>query len=253
MQWTALWRVRKATKAQPAPTWIASTCPVAKSASTAIARVSGWRLILPADWVLILYYCLGLAQLAIWVWGYLGGSRRIFPESRPKSTAQPRNNRRLATQAALILVLALLSPAAEALLPARYQPLDDAQATGLWGQSDLADEADIAGFLEQSGAVALVGRALYPRYYPAGEGEPGGDWVAFNPLPFDRLGFVLLGPNGNHVILPLRTAPDAFPNGADVVVYGCQVQGYFRAAALLFSQDEAPGLLSDAPDAFACP
>lgn len=224
------------------------------SASTAIARVSGWRLILPADWAVILYYCLGLAQLAIWVWVYLGGARRLF--AVPKDVRAARAERRtisLPVSAALILALALVIPVCEALIPARYQPLNDQQATLIWEQKTLADEADMADFLRQPGAGVLVGRALYPRYYPANAGEPGGQWPAFNPLPFNRLGFVLLGPKGNHVILPLDAAPAAFPNGADVLVFGCQTEAYFQAVAVLFTQDDSPALLSDAADAFRCP
>lgn len=217
--------------------------------STAIARVSGWRLALPVDWVLILYYCLGIGQLCLWVWFYVFGVRSVREKQKKldrKSTADSREER-LPRYATAIFMAALLLPAAEIVIPARYPALDRNTAITEWQQADFAQQTPLEpdAFLDQPGAVAVWGRALYPRYYAADLGEPGGQWPAFNPLPFNRLGFVLVGPQGNHIVLPLQAAPDAFPNGSDVLVFACQDENYLRAVAVLFLEDAAPDLLSD--------
>ena len=36
------------------------------TANLALARVSGWRYNLPIDWVVMLYFAMGLAQMLIW-------------------------------------------------------------------------------------------------------------------------------------------------------------------------------------------
>lgn len=217
------------------------------NASTAIARVSGWRLNLPVDWVLLLYYCLGIGQLTIWAW-------RFFSKSSQQLEPRPRKRIQFGWQAekmnglALALLFAgLLLPAAEVLAPSRFEKIDARSAVTRWQDSEVsaATSLDIRAFLDQPDAVVLSGRALWPRYYNADTGEPGGQWPAFNPLPFARIGFVLIGPSGAQVVLPLETSPADFPNASDVVVYGCDEGQYIRAVAVLFSNDQAPDLLTD--------
>lgn len=222
--------------------------------STAVARVSGWRLVLPVDWVLLLYYCLGIGQLSLWSWRYFFGATPSAKNSPKKKFPQLSWRQEKLPQLGLVVLLgALLLPATELLVLPRYMELDAATAVNEWRQSDLADETplDPNSFLQQSSAQALWGRALYPRYYPAGEGEPGGQWPAFNPLPFARLGFVLIGPQGEHVVLPLEIAPEHFPNDADVLVFGCGQETYLRAVGVIFLNGEAPDLLTDL-STFSC-
>ncbi len=216
--------------------------------STAVARVSGWRLNLPVDWVLLLYYCLGIGQLTLWGWAYISASPQVaaLKEKKNKPVFGWRREK-LTQSAALMLVGALLLPLSEILIPARYQPIDRAAAVVQWQASKLAAHTslDIDVFLEQPNAVILTGRALWPRYYGAGAGEPGDQWPAFNPLPFARLGFVLIGQQVDQVVLALRAAPPAFPMASDVVVFACEEDNYLRAMAVIFPQGEAAALLTD--------
>jgi hypothetical protein len=218
--------------------------------STAVARVSGWRLVLPVDWVLIMYYCIGLGQLSLWAWAYFAGQqahKATEPRKKTQAAKSAPSRERLPQYAALILLAALSLPLTELLVPDRYAAANDTSALAAWRQSDFAGATslDPAAFLEQDDATVLTGRALYPRYYAAGFGEPGGQWPAFNPQPFARLGFVLVGPGGQNVILPLQSAPAAFPNAVDVIVFACQAENYLRAVAVLFPNHEAADLISD--------
>jgi hypothetical protein len=215
--------------------------------STAVARVSGWRLNLPVDWVSLLYYCLGIGQLSLWVWAYLSASPTVTALGQKTETAMfGWKQEKLTRSVVLILAAGLLLPFSEIVIPARYEKVADAAAVAAWQGSSLAPQTlDMAAFLDQPGAVALNGRALWPRYYAAEMGEPGGQWAAFNPLPFARVGFVLIGPLGDQVVLPLQTSPAAFPNASDVLVFGCEEDGYLRAVAVLFPSHAAPDLLTD--------
>lgn len=217
--------------------------------STAIARVSGWRLALPVDWVLIVYYCLGIGQLCLGVWFYFFGIHRAKEKKQRKERRSTPNWReeRLPQYAAAIFLAALLLPVTEIVVPDRYPELDRTTAANQWRQADFAEGTplDPDAFLDQPGAVAVWGRALYPRYYVADLGEPGGQWPAFNPLPFSRLGFVLVGTQSNHVVLPLQEATAAFPNASDVLVLACREENYLRAVGVVFLENTAPDLLSD--------
>ncbi|MEX2144516.1 MAG: glycosyltransferase family 39 protein [Anaerolineales bacterium] len=224
--------------------------------STAVARVSGWRLILPVDWVLLLFYCLGLGQLTLWAWTYFFGANLAepaLPSIRSKSRVPGWRQQKLPVLVASLLFAGLLLPVAEIAVPARYADLDTVTAEVEWQSSQLAEQTglDLSAFLGQPGAVQFWGRALYPRFYAAGTGEPGGDGTAFNIQPFARLAFWVVGQGNNQVALPLASPP-VFPNAVDVMVLGCAHEKYFRAAAVVFLEGESTDLLSDDPFAFLC-
>jgi hypothetical protein len=218
------------------------------SFSTAIARVSGWRLILPVDWVVILFYCIGISQLALLLFVYLFGDSS--PKGKvPRRTETPQTNRGLYTAGAAIFMFGMIFLLAEKILPPRYE--DPARVEQAWHQ--IADEAPVAmdEFLGQSGAMVYYGRALYPRFYPQDQGEPGGT-SSYNVQPFARMAFWVVGLAVDRVAFPIEASPFAFPNAVDVVVFGCSEEGYTRAAAVVFPNGEAENLVADYPDQFSC-
>ncbi len=230
------------------------------NASTAIARVSGWRLILPVDWVLLLFYCLGVVQVLLWIWDYIGATRsqKINGDKNPRPSRQSKKNdphwSGVAKIAAAIFFIGLLLPLSEKVIPARYQPLSEAEAQVLWDNSEFSQqfELHLEDFLSKPGAEILVGRALYPRFYAANEGEPGEQGSAFNPLPFSRMTFSLIGPVGSQVALPLVSSPAEFPNASDVFVIGCEEDAFFRASAVIFMDHLASDLITNLADPFVC-
>lgn len=221
--------------------------------STAIARVSGWRLILPVDWVLIFFYCAGVAQVILWVWRYLFGERRVRQQKQIASKPVVWQKQRLPIWAAGFLIAGLLLPVLEHVVPAQYPEINAAEAERIWQGSELAAATglDVQAFLQQPGADFRWGRALYPRYYTSGTGEPGEDTSAYNIQPFARLAFWVIGAVDDQVALPLSGSAE-LPNASEVFVLGCVEKGYFRAAAVVFPQREAPDLLATGPDVFLC-
>ena len=224
--------------------------------STAIARVSGWRLILPADWVLILFYCMGLGQLSLWAWNYFFNAslaETIQPAANSKRRQPGWRQQGLLAVGAAILFAGLLLPLLEVAIPTRYANLDMTAAEARWEDSELAAGTglDLAAFLRQPGARLIWGKALYPRFYPAGTGEPGGDGSPFNILPYARLAFWLVGPENYQIALPMVTAP-TLPNAADVLVLGCEGEKTFQAAAVVFLGAYAPDILAETSEPFVC-
>ncbi len=226
------------------------------SLSTAIARVSGWRLILPVDWVIILFYCIGLAQMALWVWSYLFGVEAdIQAEGQKKKgifrTAWQQQG--LLKAGAIILIAGAFIPVAERLVPAHFSDFDMATAQQTWQSSDFSTQTGkgLSEFLDQPNAKVVWGRAFYPSFYPEGTGEPGGDGSAYTMLPFSRLAFRLVGSVNDQIALPLSQAPE-FPNAVDVLVLGCNEENYFRAAAVIFLNQDAPDILAQNLHPFDC-
>jgi hypothetical protein len=96
-------------------------------------------------------------------------------------------------------------------------------------------DSDMLGSLESiltGNATILHGRALYPRFFFADAGEPG-EWRSFQPRPYRRVSFYLVGSQNIGVILPDDEIPDLFPHGSDVIVIGCYNDRYFDALGVI--------------------
>ena len=204
--------------------------------STAVGRYSGWRLILPADWALFLYYALGLGQLLLWAKTYL--TRRIPNDELPhlneptwtrtlKLADRTLPSLRMLVVPGLIFLGLGLSPIlVEKLIPPRYDEISIADVGNYLQEIPAA-----ANLLEDEDLIVLQGRVLYPRFYRPGKGEPGNAWPAFGERTFSRLGFILLSSVRSDVIFPIEESPEFFPNAVDAIVLGCPANDYIGALA----------------------
>jgi len=95
-----------------------------------------------------------------------------------------------------------------------------------------AHEIDI--FLEEPQAVLLEGRMLYPRMYRRDEGMISSNpWPAYAVKNYARIGFLLLNDGRSDAIFVTRDLLD-FPQGADMVLLGCQREDYIEARVIDF-------------------
>jgi hypothetical protein len=112
-------------------------------------------------------------------------------------------------------------------------------------------------YSELNDVVGVKGRAFYPRYYRPLEGEPGSGWPAFKPDPnrqTEKIGFVLVGPQGiAQVSLALDSLPNYLPNASDVLILGCQEEGYIDALVVAFTEGENPAILRSNLEPLSCP
>jgi hypothetical protein len=216
------------------------------SLSNAISIVSGWRFNLPVDWVGTLYYAIGLIQVCFWGGTFL--ANRFVPRlweagSAPvpiqAPVAGPFPWKRAFLVGLAFFILAAAIPLAERLIPERYPP--GAVQTTLAAEASAIDPAALQDFLSGENAVILVGRAMYPRFYPAGDGIPRAGWPSYATRDYPRLGFVLVGPQTTPVVWPGEQPPLYFPNGSDVLVVGCERADHIEArlVALLDAPQEA--------------
>lgn len=199
---------------------------ISYSFSSAFGRISGWRFIQPVDWVGYFYFCLGFAELMVWVYAASGLSLRPREKNTrelpPQGVVSPGW---ITASAASILLAGLLLPMAEWIIPQRY---DDRAVQMALAAAEESPEREagigtIQEFMSQPQAVRMVGRALYPRWYKPGGGEPGSGWAAYKAQPQAHLGFMMVGPSGEQqMILDIPQSPETFPHAADVIIYGCQ-------------------------------
>jgi hypothetical protein len=240
--------------------WVPLYVSLVYNFSTSVGRYSGWRLLLPADWVVFLYLAIGLGQGALWLYAFYAGKpvSEVYHPSR--ETNQPPNGvlaggsipsfRRWFLLGMVLLALGLAPVVVEHAVPSRY-PAASRSDLAIRAASFLDDES--RQFIGGDNVVLTQGRALYPRFYKAGEGEPGDGWEAFSERDFDRLGFILLsGMQRVSVVLPLDEAPGFFPNASDVIVAGCHADGYFRAVFIVLLDETHSTLVRDTRKGLSC-
>ncbi|PWH13718.1 MAG: hypothetical protein DDG60_09655 [Anaerolineae bacterium] len=185
--------------------------PVALSLSyhawTALFLSSGDRFLVPIDWSTYLYQAWGLLLLGQTALSGLYNASAAWqsnqlhqPEIR-KQDNLPNLALTLFTIVGILLIGASL-PLTELLFPKKYS------------------HSIACPFTLRPNELCLQGRAIYPRYYPAGDGEPGTAKLGYEISNNARLVFWLAGPQPGLVILPLETPPPSFPHTADVWVVG---------------------------------
>jgi hypothetical protein len=198
--------------------------------ANAIARTSGSRYLVPADWTIFLYYSLGLVQITYWLVILLGKSWdiHVLEENQPTlSTTSGIYKIKMAGTAVGLLILGLALPMSGKVIQPVYP--EENKRTTLKTINQLPIDMPIAvkdleAFIEQKNARAIYGRVLYPRFYPAGK---GGCYrcvmidYAYLVKDYPRLSMTVIGPYNASVILPLSIAPKSIPDGSDVYIIGC--------------------------------
>jgi hypothetical protein len=200
---------------------------------SAVFFSSGARFIVPLDWSVQLYQLFGLL--------ILGGLLLLFAETvRVKilswlhqpvddvsvAPASARETRRgFVLSLVAVLILSGFLPVTEFAFPDRYPPLT---------QNAIARQM---GARMEAGEIALYGRAVYPRYYKSGDGEPGTAKLGYEPTEQARLVFFLVGPADQLVIFNLEETPGFFPNASDVYMIGTQMDMYFSPRIVMVMKD----------------
>jgi hypothetical protein len=207
--------------------------------STAIFLSSGMRFLLPVDWGFYAYYALGLLALTHGLFLILESLRSRLPEKLTPEQHEfnPSNSHSwkpvLLGSLAFLLITSGL-PLSERFVPQRYQPASRASLIQMMTSVVPTElQTEFAGILEEPGLVVFQGRALYPRYYAAAQGEPGTGKLGFAPMPQARLVFFVIGEENSRVIFNLVESPAFFPHAADIVLIARQESSYLQALAIL--------------------
>jgi hypothetical protein len=222
-------------------TWVSITpllMAVTYLVVNAFFRNSGGRYILPVDWVMPVYFCVGLSQATVVGLAYLRGAplkepslERINPGGSPVGSLL--RSTKFYAVVLVILLLSCMVPAIEASFPQRYdQDRSQVMLDTLLGSDQLSagQLQDLQAFLA-GGGVTYTGRALYPRYLPLNVGDPGlSEKDTFSPRPYARIVFYLVGPQNWALELPADNEPTAFPNDEDVLVIGCDPRNILLVA-----------------------
>jgi hypothetical protein len=194
-------------------------------AANALARTSGGRYLVPADWILLVYFAIGLTEM-ISLARLFSRRERAVPDLASAAMVAPELRLDWRSAAAVLgslVVIGALVPLAGVIYPPRYAVSDaSALAQGLEPYSSELNftTIDVSAFLLQDNAMILNGRILYPRFYGQGDGEPARN-EPFIERDYPRLALILVGPRGSvPVVLPGRVS-EPLPDASDAIVIGC--------------------------------
>lgn len=204
--------------------------------TNSLGFTSGGRYIAPVDWIVYLYFMAGGLQLIIWLLkmaGFNVEGESNYLEKKEFFLVKGNKYISILPTMAAILAVGVLLPLSEMFLKPRYQVREASEILTKLENSGLLEESgysrdEINRFLSHPDAMMREGRALYPRYYPPGEGEPDRS-TYYRYLDYQRLVFTLISPyspTAEGVVLP-GDLPAADFHAADVVVIGCWNTTYY--------------------------
>lgn len=206
---------------------------------TSIALLSGQRFMLTMDWSIYFYYMIGLFALAGCFLFTLNGTRtRIVEWSKNDRLVlvDPLKQdgwNKIFLASLLFFGIGLLPAVAEHIFPERYPQLPQGELIASLAKSSAlkdspVDSACFKRLVDQENLDIAQGRALYPRYYEAGDGEDFTDTPGYKVVDKDRLVFDVIGQRNQRVIFPLQESPAFFPHASDVtLVYNADRELWF--------------------------
>jgi hypothetical protein len=201
----------------------------------------------PVDWTILLYFAVGFMQILIWLMYLMNANRakallkstQSEPTSAVRSAGIPFQRNQFIGMSLFFLLIGISMPLSEQLFPLRYPVLAKEQELSRLLENQqvvkaAGSQADrLRLFAGQQDTIIARGRALFPRYYLAGQGEPKTSKAEYVARNYPRLNFSMVGQLNGPVVFPLRESPATFPNSADVTVIGCQGRDYFTPVAVL--------------------
>lgn len=200
--------------------------------TNSIGLTSGGRYVTPVDWIVYFYFAAGAVQLFYWLLALTGYIADAEPPQVPHGVVPLVSGINVRTSAPVIMAIlgiGMLIPLPEFLFKARYQAQTPTETLSLLSEMRLFERSnfsqeELTAFLDQPGAMIVTGRALYPRYYPAGEGESDLN-THYQNFDFQRLVFTQIGPDSpvaTGVVIPGDPLPEGLSlQATDVVVLGC--------------------------------
>ena len=197
---------------------------------TSLALLSGQRFLLTMDWSIYLYYMIGLFSLLS---GFLfvleSGRSMIFKwyEANQFSFIQQAEQKKLwqyILAGILFVGVGASLPLSEMAFPQKYPLVTQDVVLNKLASSSALKQANLDPVCFQKLVVEnqlniVQGRAIYPRYYEAGDGETFTDSVGYKSVDEGRLVFQMIGQINGRFVFPMSEPPDFFPNASDVTLF----------------------------------
>ena len=211
--------------------------------SVSVGRLSGWRFILPVDWITLVFYSIGLMQIFFIVRFILTGNAELVAvESEEHSHREPQllKTSQLVWLGLIFLSFGMVLAYGHTVFSGNH-PVKSAQQLQDEYRTTTAEripEVDLNDFLLSDQAVIVYGQALYPSFFESDAGLMNFSWPSYQPKPYHRMIFYLIGPRPIGVVLAMENSSLVFPDGAEVIVIGCLAEDdVIEALAVLIPGD----------------
>jgi len=241
--------------------------------ANAVVRNSGARYLVPVDWVLLIYFGLGIVQAFAWLSRVLGSKPFKDLGATPEKVIVPLvaqtglvRWRQVIWISALFLTLGGALPLSKFIFPGQLPEKSPDEILHELQNIHWQDER-VVGWLksieglqdfDQTGIAVVDGRGLYPRFYGEGEGEPSGE-LSTAKLPASgesHLAMRILARDSTYLaILPMPHSPPKVKDGAVTAVIGCRYGDgrYIDAAAVLIQSDGGEVYWRSSETELSCP
>ena len=189
---------------------------------------------------MLLYFALGAAATLefiarLFLYEFSLSKPALSDPDTETQTGQPHTVSGWAFTGALLLLALIGSvlPLCEIVIPQRFPQKTQAQLEVEWIQSSEGPALDLSKYSGEQ-IIYLEGRAFYPRFYKAGEGDSGGSSSAKRDLDFDRLVWMFHDRGVRVLCCPLteeqvkNISEEPLPDPMDVLVAGIQRDDYIE-------------------------
>jgi hypothetical protein len=194
---------------------------------TSIALLSGQRFMVTMDWSIYFYYMVGVFGLTMVFLFVVNNTRAMviqWLDENPFLLPIPVEVVRwpkFLFFGVLFFGVGLSLPLVESVFPERYPHLSQKQLIAFLLNSPALENSSLnpACFNRLADQLKIEqGRAVYPRYYIAGDGEDFTDTPGYKAVDKGRLVFDIVGQTNHRVIFPMSQPPDFFPHASDVTL-----------------------------------
>ncbi len=194
-----------------------------------ISRFSSWRYNLPVDWVVYFYFGIGAIEILVWGSSLFGANVSKMFSGQTNELKQETLKPKHAFLVSAFVFFSALPWLVQGIAQPRYT-----SATEELREQVVAQSTEASELFSQPNAQLIEGRLLYPRYFRRNDGIfSANPWPIYEARDFSRLGFIVLNENAVSVIFP-ADSPIKLTHGEDVIVLGCQREGYLEARWIFF-------------------
>ena len=209
-----------------------------------VARFSGWRYDLPADWVSYFYFGIGVVEIFSLIALLFGSTaQRLFTTTKVKQNDSKLNPGMALPVLVGFVLIGSLPWIAEHAVPPHNLLLPESALMEQASEVPAVHAANVTqdeiGFFLTEGADSenevLQGRLLYPRFFWRGQGiAQAHPSPAYEARDYSRLGFLLITDQVTPFVFPSKTIPSNFPDTGDVIVFGCKYFDHIEAKLIIF-------------------
>lgn len=213
--------------------------------SNTVSLVSGGRYIVPVDWILPMYFAVGITCVTGMVFKSSSAQKTLINLNGVDKPNQSGSATGLWIGLATVLVISMIPMILSLSIPRKYvstnteQVLEELQSMAVNLPQNFTWE-ELKQFTVEEGAAFKSARAMFPRWMKSGEGDTAGMGSAFSALPFDHLSFSCISDEAYpfDAVLPISEPVEFLPNASEVFMIGCQTEAYFDAALVIVKTDE---------------